>query len=148
MLNIFRYATATILSPVLTCVCVCHSLSLSFYSIFFLPIHRLIKPKITIKFSCTFSLFLMFLPLLKFPPFSEKERNHIITCAVERKFLEADFNGIYINRVYTKGRHPNRGKGNKNINITTAINPLNTKRRLLYLKTQFVPCSKHFSCRL
>ena len=24
------------------------------------------------------------------------------------------------------------------------INPLNTKRRLLYLKTQFVPCSKHF----
>ena len=29
-----------------------------------------------------------------------------------------------------------------------AINPLNTKRRLLYLKTQFVPCSKHFSSRL
>ena len=25
------------------------------------------------------------------------------------------------------------------------INPLNTKRRLLYLKTQFVPRSKHFS---
>ena len=24
------------------------------------------------------------------------------------------------------------------------INPLNTKRRLLYLKTQFVPRSKHF----
>ena len=28
------------------------------------------------------------------------------------------------------------------------INPLNTKRRLLYLKTQFVPRSKHFSSRL
>ena len=27
-------------------------------------------------------------------------------------------------------------------------NPLNTKRRLLYLKTQFVPRSKHFSSRL
>ena len=30
----------------------------------------------------------------------------------------------------------------------SAINPLNTKRRLLYLKTQFVPRSKHFSSRL
>jgi len=28
------------------------------------------------------------------------------------------------------------------------INPLQTKRRLLYLKTQFVPCSKHFSSQL
>ena len=28
------------------------------------------------------------------------------------------------------------------------INLLNTKRRLLYLKTQFVPRSKHFSSRL
>ena len=28
------------------------------------------------------------------------------------------------------------------------INPLNTKRRLLYLKTQFVPRSKHFSSQL
>ena len=28
------------------------------------------------------------------------------------------------------------------------INFLNTKRRLLYLKTQFVPSSKHFSSRL
>ena len=28
------------------------------------------------------------------------------------------------------------------------INPLNTKGRLLYLKTQFVPRSKHFSSRL
>ena len=33
--------------------------------------------------------------------------------------------------------------------ICVAIfNPLNTKRRLLYLKTQFVPRSKHFSSRL
>ena len=28
------------------------------------------------------------------------------------------------------------------------INPLNTKRRLLYLKAQFVPRSKQFSSRL
>ena len=28
------------------------------------------------------------------------------------------------------------------------INPLNTKRRLLYLKIHFVPRSKHFSSRL
>ena len=28
------------------------------------------------------------------------------------------------------------------------INPLKTKRRLLYLKTQSVPRSKHFSSRL
>ena len=28
------------------------------------------------------------------------------------------------------------------------FNPLKTKRRLLYLKTQFVPRSKHFSYRL
>ena len=28
------------------------------------------------------------------------------------------------------------------------FNPLNTKRRLLYLKTQLVPRSKHFSSRL
>ena len=30
----------------------------------------------------------------------------------------------------------------------SSINPLNTKRRPLYLKTQFVPRSKHFSSRL
>ena len=28
------------------------------------------------------------------------------------------------------------------------FNPLNTKRRLIYSKTQFVPRSKHFSSRL
>ena len=28
------------------------------------------------------------------------------------------------------------------------FNPLKTKPSLLYLKTQFVPRSKHFSCRL
>ena len=28
------------------------------------------------------------------------------------------------------------------------FNPLNTKRRLFYLKAQFVPRSKHFSSRL
>ena len=31
---------------------------------------------------------------------------------------------------------------------TSHINPLKTKRRLLYLKTQFVPRSKHFSSQL
>ena len=32
--------------------------------------------------------------------------------------------------------------------IDIDINPLNTKPRPLYLKTQFVPRSKHFSSRL
>ena len=32
--------------------------------------------------------------------------------------------------------------------VLSHINPLNTKRRLLYLKTQFVPRSKQFSSRL
>ena len=32
--------------------------------------------------------------------------------------------------------------------LKTSINPLKTKRRLLYLKTQSVPHSKHFSTRL
>jgi hypothetical protein len=32
--------------------------------------------------------------------------------------------------------------------IHTIINPLNMKHRLLYLKTQFIPRSKHFSSRL
>jgi len=37
----------------------------------------------------------------------------------------------------------------KNVILFSAyINPLNTKRRLLYLKTQFVPRCKHFSSRL
>ena len=32
--------------------------------------------------------------------------------------------------------------------VINLFNPLKTKRRLLYLKTQFVPRSKHFSSRL
>ena len=32
--------------------------------------------------------------------------------------------------------------------VTVCFNPLKTKRRLLYLKTQFVPRSKHYSSRL
>ena len=32
-----------------------------------------------------------------------------------------------------------------NVNMNCRIKLLNTKRRLLYLKTQFVPRSKHFS---
>ena len=34
------------------------------------------------------------------------------------------------------------------IDALLTFNPLKTKRRLLYLKTQFVPRSKHFSSRL
>ena len=34
------------------------------------------------------------------------------------------------------------------LDAAARINPLKTKRRLLYLKTQFVPHSKHFSTRL
>ena len=50
--------------------------------------------------------------------------------------------------------HAERGRGNFSFfffgfqTTQNNINPLNTKRRLLYLKTQFVPCSKHFSSRL
>ena len=33
-------------------------------------------------------------------------------------------------------------------NILKYLNPLRTKRRMLYLKTQFVPHSKHFSSLL
>ena len=38
--------------------------------------------------------------------------------------------------------------GQDKIRIFIIINPLNMKRRMLYLKTQFVPRSKHFSSRL
>ena len=41
--------------------------------------------------------------------------------------------------------HPYRGTDKATLLF---INPLKTKRRLLYLKTQFVPRSKHFSSRL
>jgi len=34
------------------------------------------------------------------------------------------------------------------IDVAKLVSPLQTKRRLLYLKTQFVPRSKHFSPRL
>jgi len=37
--------------------------------------------------------------------------------------------------------------GNSEI-MKASYNPLKIKRRLLYLKTQFVPRSKHFSTRL
>ena len=36
----------------------------------------------------------------------------------------------------------------RNTNNCFIFSPLNTKRRLLYLKIQFVPRSKHFSSRL
>ena len=46
--------------------------------------------------------------------------------------------------------HPNRLVQSlfQRPNYNRKLNPLNTKRRLLYLKTQFVPRSKHFSSRL
>ena len=47
----------------------------------------------------------------------------------------------YINIVY-KASRPLLGASEP------PINPLKTKRRLRYLKTQFVPRSKHFSSRL
>ena len=34
------------------------------------------------------------------------------------------------------------------LQLPLSFNPLNTKRGLLYLNTQFVPRSKHFSSRL
>jgi hypothetical protein len=34
------------------------------------------------------------------------------------------------------------------ISAAQQLQPIKTKRRLIYLKTQFVPRSKHFSCRL
>jgi len=34
------------------------------------------------------------------------------------------------------------------VTVVITINPLKTKRRLLYLKTQFIPGSKHISSRL
>ena len=36
----------------------------------------------------------------------------------------------------------------RNEEVLCRVNPLKTKRRLLYLKIQFVPRSKHFSSRL
>ena len=47
---------------------------------------------------------------------------------------------VFMKRIF---REMYEGKTN-----LTDINPLNTKRRLLYLKTQFVPRCKHFPPRL
>ena len=51
----------------------------------------------------------------------------------------------------TRGHKPEYHNMNmtlKDQSSNSFFNPLNTKRRLLYLKTQFVPRSKHFSSRL
>ena len=45
-------------------------------------------------------------------------------------------------------RYPTKANDGENNCVFILVNPLNTKRRLLYLKTQFVPRSKHFSSRL
>ena len=49
---------------------------------------------------------------------------------------------IYKMNIYWKVRNVNTKSG------IAMFSPLNTKSRLLYLKTQFVPRSKHFSSRL
>jgi len=46
------------------------------------------------------------------------------------------------------GSQHHRKKKYKDVFIKPTFNPLKTKRRLLYLKTQFVPRCKHFSSRL
>ena len=62
---------------------------------------------------------------------------------------------VLISRNYQKDRIPAQTDDSVNShddinsrNKKAGINPLKTKRRLLYLKTQFVPRSKHFSTRL
>ena len=60
--------------------------------------------------------------------------------------------------VFTEDEKPNRLNGwqvkvrqirmRPFSNTAVSINPLKTKRRLLYLKTQFVPRNKDFSSRL
>ena len=60
----------------------------------------------------------------------------------------------YCGRIYKSMLSKYGGRGEQGIKISSQINrvnnfnPLKTKRRLLYLKTQFVPRSKHFSSRL
>ena len=52
---------------------------------------------------------------------------------------------VVYSKDYTVDRLDLRSKYNFTVNIKcTQFNPLNTKRRLLYLKTQSVPCCKHF----
>ena len=48
----------------------------------------------------------------------------------------------------TEGWKYEHAAGMTDNKYTSNFNTLNTKRRLLYLKTQFVPHSKHFSSRL
>jgi hypothetical protein len=68
--------------------------------------------------------------------------------------------GPLLNNIYNYLHviHPSIRKGNTNLNCSSefvvvlllqvSFNLLKTERRLLYLKTQFVPCCKHFSTRL
>ena len=60
------------------------------------------------------------------------------------------FNNVSISRLGQVKRQNNKHNSTQLISKFPPlhINPLNTKRRLLYLKTQFVPRSKHFSSRL
>jgi hypothetical protein len=63
---------------------------------------------------------------------------------------------VHTGRLYPQGNIPgthfcqrlSRSQGHNAVGRIVSINPLNTKRRPLYLKTQFVPRSKHFSSRL
>jgi hypothetical protein len=55
---------------------------------------------------------------------------------------------IFKHKMYESVEFINVTGAGTNIKARTAclfcVNPLNTKRRPLYLKTQFVPCGKHF----
>ena len=50
-------------------------------------------------------------------------------------------------RLTDKYEHKNLSKSREKL-LEVDINPLQTKLRLLYLKTQFVPRSKHISSQL
>ena len=76
------------------------------------------------------------------------QRDKMVSIFNRRKFknIHIGFKGTYSIRNIIERRLPSsyeHCKCNKR-----EINPLKTKRRLLYLKTQFVPRSKHFSSRL
>ena len=86
------------------------------------------------------------------------EHNTFDICAF-REYLKLGSTPVkYIHRIllvtymFRSRLTPSLGYLHKNTDkiqqTATLFNPLKTKRRLLYLKTQFVPRSKHFSSRL
>jgi hypothetical protein len=80
----------------------------------------------------------------------------ILTCKQQRKY---NISGVLLTAFFIaglSGRHHQLLCGNDVVRSTASISttkdpyfiPLKTKRRPLYLKTQSVPRSKHFSSRL